>query len=146
MMLCCFGCAGKLQDPERFDFLIKHADAGAKQSADASTSGPPACLTTLFQTKCNTTVGCHGGAAPAAGLDLILPHVEDRLVGKMSSPNSACANMTLVAADGSGGLLTKKLTDTPGCGAPMPFGPGPSALKADELSCVKDWVASVDGS
>jgi hypothetical protein len=147
MTVCCWGCAGELKDPERFDFLIKHKDAGTKQ-ADASTSGPPpapACMTKLFSDKCGQSI-CHGGAMPQAGLDLISNGVAMRLVGKSSAVSGACKGKTLVAADGSGGLLLDKLSATPSCGGSMPVGATPGSIQGADLTCIKDWVDAVGGS
>lgn len=145
----CWGCAGDLENPERFSFLL---DGGTKvtaaQGATGTTGGTggtsgipkaPECLTSLFAASCSSA-GCH--AADAEPLDLVSSGVEDRLVNKPSS-STACKNYVYVTTDGSPSLLLQKLQAKPPCGLRMPLGP---PLSADQLACVSGWVEAVSNA
>jgi hypothetical protein len=130
----CWGCAGDLENPERFGFLL---DGGTKTNAQGGIPAPPPCLTSLFEARCGMA-GCHA-AKSTTQIDLVSPKVEDRLVGK--TPNGlACKDGVFVAADGTDSLLLQKVDGTPPCGSAMPLG---GKLSADELKCVSDWVSDV---
>lgn len=114
------GCAGELEDPERF--------------ADCA----PGYVEQLFQTACGGA--CHAGDEPAAGLDLVSPGVEDRLIDVVSTTET-CGGRPLVASDGMAPedhLLLDKLAETPSCGGRMPF--GGELLPSRDVECVRRWV------
>jgi hypothetical protein len=144
-VLLCLGCAGKLRDPDRFDFLIPDAsedsDADTADSSTPASTAAPACLVTIFQNSCGTTT-CH--AAGALQIDLLSPNVAQRLIGKPSAATGVCANRVLVATDGGASLLVDKVSASPPCGSPMPL--GGTALSTDQRSCLTSWVQSVAGS
>jgi hypothetical protein len=114
------GCAGELQNPERF--------------ADC----PPGFVEELFMEKCAGE--CHAGAEPEAGLDLVSPGAAERMVGATSVQES-CAGLMIVDPGGENSLLVEKLGDAPPCGARMPF--GETKLDAAEVECVRRWVDEV---
>jgi hypothetical protein len=117
------GCAGELEEPERF------------------ASCPPGFVEQLFQTRCAGE--CHTGAEPEAGLDLTSTGVEARLIGAPST-TTFCEGGVLIDPDSDDHLLIDKLQQTPSCGARMPF--GAEALSAGEIECVRRWVdASLGG-
>ena len=132
----CWGCAGDLENPERFSFLL---DGGTKMNAQGGIPAPPPCLTTMFEARCGMSI-CH--AANTAQIDLVSPKVQDRLVGKKAA-GMACKEGVFVATDGSDSLLLQKLDGMPPCGSAMPLS---GKLSSDELKCVSDWVKDVGGS
>jgi hypothetical protein len=133
----CWGCAGDLENPERFGFLL---DGGTKMNAQGGIPAPPPCLTSLFETRCGTP-GCHV-ANSTIQIDLVSPKVEERLLDK--KPNGlSCKVGLLVATDGTDSLLLQKVQGSPPCGSAMPLN---GKLSADELKCVSDWVKDVGDS
>jgi len=140
----CWGCAGDLEDPERFDFLLDGATiADAAQSQPSGGGTPPKapeCLTQLFATNCSTSTACHG--AGALQIDLVSSGVESRLVDKASTSElcRSVANNVYVPTDGSPSLLLRKLEAQPPCGLRMPIG---VPLKDAEMTCVSAWVKAV---
>lgn len=81
---------------------------------------------------------CHGGTTPQAGLDLVSAGLEERLVGV---PAAECGGILVVPGDPESSYLYAKLTeDTPDCGNRMPLG---GSLPADELACVRTWIAGL---
>jgi hypothetical protein len=114
------GCAGELENPERF--------------AECA----PGFVEQLFQEKCAGQ--CHAGADPEAGLDLASPGAGTRVMGR-ASVQEACEGLMIVDPTGGDSLLVDKLTDTPPCGARMPF--GQSKLSGAEVECVRRWVDEV---
>jgi hypothetical protein len=132
-VICCCSCAGKLRDPERFEFLL---DA----SVDAGAKGAPACATMLFRAKCNQSI-CHAAGAPQ--VDLVSDGVEGRLVDQPSSDHGMCKGMTLISTDGSPSLLLLKVGNSPPCGSKMPL--TGAALTSDETKCLTNWVADLSG-
>ena len=114
------GCAGELENPERF--------------ADC----PPGFVEQLFMEKCAGE--CHTGAEPEAALDLVSPGAAQRLVGQ-ASVQEECGGLMIVDPGGENSLLVDKLGDSPPCGARMPF--GQNKLDAAEVECVRRWVDEV---
>lgn len=156
----CWGCAGDLEDPDRFGFLLGGATAqggrggtgnsgagssgtnnsgtgGAGGSGSATPSITP-CLKTLFEERCGT-VACH--AASSMFLDLVSPNVEQRLIGKASTTAECKDDGVYVSSDGGDSLLLKKLEEQPPCGSKMPLVGGD--LTDADITCVEDWVKSV---
>jgi hypothetical protein len=127
-------CAGDLDNPERFGFLL---DGGTKMNAnEGEVPPPPQCLTALFAARCGKA-GCH--VADTQQIDLVSPKVEDRLVDQKST-STQCKDHVLVASDGTESLLLKKVDGVPPCGLPMPLG---EKLSVAEVKCVSDWVSAV---
>jgi hypothetical protein len=120
------GCAGELENPERF------------------ASCPPGFVEQLFQTRC--AGACHGATEPEAGLDLVSTGVEARLVGEAST-TTFCEGALMIDPEGTSDadhLLLDKLGADPSCGSRMPFGAEP--LSAAELECVRRWVDATLGA
>jgi hypothetical protein len=138
----CLGCAGKLDNPERFGFLL---DGGSSNKGDASSpqidTTPPDCVTTIFKNRCGTA-GCHvqGGTGQP---DLVSADVSARLIDQSSS-SKACGGNVYVSTSGEDSLLLQKLEANPPCGSPMPL--TGDKLKADELSCISAWVEKVSSA
>lgn len=114
------GCAGELENPERF------------------ASCPPGYVEQLFAAKCAGP--CHAGAEPESGLDLESAGVEARLIGE-PSVSGFCDGRLLIdpeADDPLDHLMLDKLQDRPTCGSRMPF--GTEALTSAEVECVRRWI------
>ena len=119
------GCAGELEDPERF------------------ASCPPGFVAQLFQTRCAGP--CHAGAEPEAGLDLVSEGVEARLIG-VTSTTTFCEGKALIEPDAvepTEHLMIDKLQERPSCGSRMPF--GAEGLSQAEIECVRRWVDEAVG-
>lgn len=129
----CWGCAGDLDDPERFDFLLD----GAMTNAPDAPPEAPECVTSLFETRCSTSTACHG--AESLQLDLVSADVESRLID-VSSTSRDCGDSVYVPTDGSASLLLEKLGEQPPCGLRMPIG---QPLEESEMMCVSAWVQAV---
>jgi hypothetical protein len=120
------GCAGELEDPDRF------------------ASCPPGFVERLFQTRCAGE--CHTAEEAKAGLDLASTGVEARLIGE-SSGTPFCDGRMLIdpaATEPTDHLLLDKLSEKPTCGARMPF--GAEALSSAEIECVRRWVDEMVGA
>lgn len=112
-------CAGDLADPERF--------------ADCA----PGYVEQLFQEGCSGGGDCHDSTEPEAGLDLVTPGAEARLLG-VASMQESCDGAPLIDPAGGDHLLLQKLGDTPPCGARMPF--GDAKLSRSQIECVRRWI------
>ncbi len=121
VILACLGCAGELQNPDRFL---------ACESFDVETELTARCATSA----------CHDQDEPAAGLDLSSVNLRLRLTD-VASTSALCSDRLLVdSANPAMSLLVQKLQPAPPCGDSMP--PGGQFLSAEEVSCVQDWVDS----
>jgi mono/diheme cytochrome c family protein len=122
-------------------------DAGADSiSSDSSNVEGGACVAgessesiraAIFVPFCGD---CHSGSMPEAGLNLVTPGFDARLIAATSS---TCAPARLlVPGDPAGSLLIRKVRRTQGtCGDSMPQG-GP-ALSATDLGRLESWVRSL---
>lgn len=120
------GCPGELENPERF------IDENLPQAC-------PDIVQQLFVMRCAGSI-CHEGAEPAAGLDLISPNVESRLV---NVEGRDCPGLLVDPVLPETSLLYQKLLPLPDCGSPMPI--GKPALTGFELECVREWIATRSG-
>jgi hypothetical protein len=120
------GCPGELAEPARF-LENDCGDVPAK----------------LLAPRCGSS-GCHGPIEPAGGLDLVSPELARRLVDQPAvGPSCSDQGETLaVPASPGDSLLVRKLAASPPCGSPMPL--GQAAFDADEVSCVRRWIGSLD--
>ena len=122
------GCAGSLSNPE--DFI------------DGGTS--PKSAEMVLADSCGT-VGCHDDSPqPEAGLDLLSPNVESRVVG-VNATGVGCESEILVVAGGpDGSYLLDKVLNTPGiCGLSMPV---VGTLSASEIEILRQWIIDLGGS
>lgn len=129
-----FGCAGTLEEPDRFG----DAGAASQGSTQADSAPAPSCPnveTDVIQKKCALS-GCHAAAGASAGLDLASPDVLGRLANK---PASGGAGSLVVPGDPAKSVLYTKLTATPPFGSRMPLG---TPLDDATLACVHDWIAA----
>lgn len=139
------GCAGELDNPEDFEFLLDSGSAvGPDDDAgdvDGGGGDVPSCVTDAFQT-CGL-VGCHNSTAPQ--VDLVSPGLAARLVDQPSLAGGLCEGRVFIPTDGTESLLLKKLSTSSDCGSPMPLGRAPGTPYAD-YDCIEAWVISLGGS
>jgi len=117
------GCPGELENPERF------LDGGIPQSC-------PDIPSEIFAKRCAGSI-CHEGANAAAGLDLVAPNLESRLVDVKAQ---ACPGLLVDPMLPEASLIYQKLLPLPDCGSPMPI--GKPALSSFEVECVREWIAT----
>jgi hypothetical protein len=101
---------------------------------------------------CSVVGACHDAAGSAAGLDLLTPGWQNKLVGTnptatggMDTLHSMCVGHGPYLVAGSNpatGLFLDKLKMTPPCGVHMPNLPG-SDFSATELACIQDWATGL---
>jgi hypothetical protein len=133
------GCVGSIDDLAPFLAAddVFGADA-TDASIDATLDAPGLCSLDverdLLGGRC-ASASCHGGADPAAGLDLASPNVGRRL----ANVRSRCGATPLVApGDPNGSLLFQKVSmATPACGARMPLD---GTLSPAEIACLGAWI------
>jgi hypothetical protein len=95
---------------------------------------------------CTVAGACHDGSpATAAGLDMVNPGWEQRLIGQLPPGTNAsmCGGVKtpylIAGSRPAAGLFLQKLTqDPPPCGALMPTLGGP--MSADDLQCFQRWA------
>jgi hypothetical protein len=91
-----------------------------------------------------TNGGCHG-APFQAGLDLLSPGRDERLLA-MASTRDACGHPLLDSQDFSNGTLGRvvdaKIHAESSCGVLMPLGSS-TGLSGDDLECFRGWVAGL---
>ena len=145
-------CAGDLDQPERFDAVLKRfrdggtgnvgllRDSGtAPADAGASEDALPACVAQLFGKTCGA-VGCHEKGSMT--LDLVSAGVTERLVDQ-ESDTMLCKGRAYIDSSGGASLLFDKLGTSPPCGAKMPL---VGTLTAAQRTCLTDWVSSLGGA
>ena len=167
LLICAItGCAANLANPQ--DFADRPnpaggaggssgaAGSGGSGTAGSAGSGPivstPDCVLTLFKTGSGSCSGsvCHDqGVNAAGGLDLASPNVAARLVDQVAlhtavGPTDVCptGDKLIDTSNPTESWLLKKLSATGVgmCGSVMPLG---GTLSADQLSCLQDWINSV---
>jgi hypothetical protein len=147
-------CAGDLEQPERFDAIVKRfrdggtgsggllRDSGMGSGAvDSGVSGdePPACVTQLFSKTCGAA-GCHEKGSKT--LDLASAGVTSRVLDQ-ESDTMLCSGRKYIDSNGGVSLLFDKLGQSPPCGARMPL---VGTLSAAQRTCLTDWVDSLGGA
>ncbi|MFB1482628.1 hypothetical protein U8525_20030 [Corallococcus sp. RDP092CA] len=117
------GCAGGLDDPERFT------------GGNTSSCAPGTTASSIIQAQCFT---CHSTENKAAGGNLDLQ--ASGLPGRLYTTNATCDAAPLAdSANPSQSFFLKKLTTSPGCGAQMPLG---SSLSAADTACLTEWLVA----
>lgn len=121
-------CPGSLSNPEDF------GDGGVSIE-DAET---------ILAESCGTT-GCHDSSAQAqAGLDLLSPNVESRVVDVNAIGIGCSDEILVVAGDPDASYLLDKILNTPGiCGLPMPI---LGSLSSEEIDTIREWIIDLGGS
>lgn len=109
--------------------------AAADSAAGVSFSGQ---IQPIFTSSCASS-SCHGGSAPAAGLDLQAGQAHAALVGVQSAQCTTLKRVQAGQPDQS--YLMQKLEGSGTCfsGDPMPKGGAP--LGAANISLVKSWIS-----
>lgn len=129
LVLALIGCPGSLDHPERFsdtdDASGKFADCPLAIDVERD----------LFPAKCGTA-GCHDATSKAAGLDLKSADVIGRLKEQVSQNCDGKKLIDTAAIESS--VLLLKVTEMPGCGAPMPL--GTRGLSSDEYECLRAYL------
>ena len=128
LVLLIAGCPASLSNPE--DFI----DGGTVEKE----------AETILAESCGTT-GCHDASPQAqAGLDLISPNVESRVVGVNAIGVGCESDILVVAGDPDGSYLLDKVLDLPTiCGLQMPL---VGSLPADEIEILRQWIIDLGGS
>jgi len=122
------GCPGTLDNPEDFidaGLVLKNAE-------------------TVLAENCGTA-GCHDATAQAqAGLDLITPSVESRVVGVNAIGIGCQSKVLVVAGDPDGSYLLDKVLDMPGvCGFEMPY---VGTISESDVQVLRRWIIDLGGS
>jgi hypothetical protein len=99
---------------------------------------------TILAESCGTT-GCHDDTAQAqAGLDLVSPNVESRVVDVNAVGIGCASRIMVVAGDPNSSYLIDKVVNTPGiCGLQMPV---VGSLPADEVDVLREWIVDLGES
>jgi hypothetical protein len=122
------GCAGSLDNPERF------GDGGTAAGFVCPSLGKPAKSEVILK-KCVS--GCHSAAVLASGLDLESADVGNRLVDVSTT---ACPPRHRVDRI-DGGTLQELITQaSPSCTSSMPPGGG---LTNSEINCIVEWTRNL---
>ena len=125
------GCAGTLEDPERFA-----SPTGGGVAPDGLPRDPTRCpdvAVTVFGARC-VNAGCHNADDRTQGLDLQSPDVGTRLMGKRASGGAGF----LIDPEGAAkSVLYRKLTKNPPFGARMPLS---GTLDDGTVACVLAWI------
>ncbi len=121
-------CPGSLSNPDDF------GDGGIVEK-DAET---------ILAESCGTT-GCHDDSSQAqAGLDLLSPNVEARVVDVNAVGIGCTSRILVVAGDPDSSYLLDKVLNVPGiCGLQMPV---VGSLPADEVEVLREWIADLGSS
>ena len=120
------GCAGDLNDPDAF------TGPGGPVDKDAET---------ILAESCGTT-GCHDDSSQAqAGLDLVSPGVEARVVDINAIAIGCTDRVLVVAGNPDSSYLLDKVLNIPGiCGLQMPI---VGSLEPDEVQVLRDWITDL---
>ena len=159
------GCAGELTDAQKEG---RDRDGGSGGSVGSGGSGgssgsgggsagttggsPEVCVLALISplSKACSSLGCHSGSAPAAGLTLteaVIRAPKDELVDKLNKGNKgvmpgcpAGVGKLIDKAQPEKSLIYTKVTAQSPCGDRMPNG---SPLSDAEMACLLNWIKSV---
>jgi hypothetical protein len=99
---------------------------------------------TILAESCGTT-GCHDNTSQAqAGLDLLSPDVESRVVDVNATGIGCTSRIIVIAGDPDSSYLMDKVFNTPGiCGLQMPV---VGTLPADEIEVLQQWIVDLGDS
>lgn len=122
------GCPGGLADPDAF------GDGGVELKSAED----------VFAESCGTT-GCHDASSNAqAGLDLMSPNVESRVVDVNAIGLGCTSDILVVAGDPDNSYLIDKVLNTPGiCGLQMPV---VGTLSPSDIEVLRQWIVDLAGS
>jgi len=128
--LALLGCAGSLENPERFQNLA-NPDAG--QAAPPSDGGCDP-VVDIFPLSCSTSA-CHSAQSQQGNLDLESAGLPQRLVNKAAHGGPG---LLIDKLDPAQSVLLLKLMDPPPFQFQMPLGAPP--LSPVEVACIQAWV------
>lgn len=121
------GCPGNLSNPGAFQ------DGGTQQKEAED----------VFAESCGST-DCHDASEPQAGLDLVSPNVESRVVDVNAIGLGCGTEILVVAGDPDNSYLLDKVLNTPGiCGLQMPI---IGILPASDVEILRQWIVDLGGS
>lgn len=137
------GCAGALEDPERFqrsrDGGLGENDASLGDASidDGGRTDVEAEARALIAARCEL---CHSAALSLGGLDLTGDDVGERLRAGAATCTEVAGQPFVNPNDVANSYFLLKLGPTPPCGARMPQG---GALSTDEIELLTRWVESL---
>jgi hypothetical protein len=140
------GCAGTLEDPQRFLQAAVESDAGVAEegqpspASDGAAGGNCPDIPGLFAQTC-TAASCHSSMTKSQGLDLQSPNLAMRLVGVSATEGPG---LLIDPSSPSQSILYEKLSSPPPFGAQMPLGAAP--LDSATMACVLAWITQVASS
>jgi hypothetical protein len=111
--------------------------SGGGGGGEGPDAAPECDVPVLFQQKCGGA-GCHGATSPSAGLDLVSPGVEERIVEK---PASQGLGVIVRAGRPEDSVLYDRVQEMPTNGARMPLSGPP--LGDAEVVCIRDWISGL---
>jgi hypothetical protein len=117
-------------------------DGGFTIAASGCTPDIATIQKTVFVPRCNTA-GCHNKADQAASLDLESPAPDTQLIDVAAQQCGGQIRVRPGDPDHSY-LIDKLAAAQPACGIRMPN--GASGLAADDVLCIRTWVASLPGN
>ena len=137
------GCGGPASPPPPVDAGVEEPDAGHEADAGVvpDAGEAPRCRTyradiqPIFDTSC-AFAGCHGGAAPSAGLDLGQAAALAALVGTPST--QLPERLRVSPGDPEASHLYAKLGPNPPAGSQMPLGRPP--LPSPVVELIGAWI------
>lgn len=130
------GCAGELENPERFTTTGSNTSGG--NGSDDGGSSTPTCpdVPQVLKTSCGTA-GCHGGAAPTSNLDLASADVGNRLKTQKATTGDPMVD----PANPENSVLYKKTLPKPPFGASMPLSGTP--FDDSMRACLATWIGGL---
>lgn len=133
------GCGGDMSSDVNNPNPINNPNPVTSDTVSFSQNVQP-----IFNASC-ASAGCHGGAQPAAGLDLRGAVSFSSLVNQPASASCSAqvAGAVLVKpGDTEGSMLWRKLANDPGkCGAPMPLGTnGLINVSRSSFDTIEKWI------
>jgi hypothetical protein len=134
------GCAGTLEDTDRFRDGGAPSEAGVEGGSSSNDAAPPNANCgnvedSVMHTSC-ASAGCHAATGSQGSLDLASPDILGRLAGK---PATGGSGVLVTRGDPNASVLYTKLTAMPPFGSRMPLG---APLDDATLACVRDWIAA----
>lgn len=151
------GCAGNLENPERFA-NTQNANTGTNNGeVDGSTTGSTSaftCVAELFAApqdggKCGSS-GCHGVGGASANLDLISGDPETKFINAMGAAGGKCQDVKLVdPGNAENSVLYDILISGELCEgiSTMPIGGFSSSDEASEArACMQTWINSLSAT
>jgi hypothetical protein len=143
------GCAGTLDDPDRFadggaltgaasDDAASATDTGLRDTDAAASIDAAACANvpqSVFLPSC-TSAGCHNSQDKEQGLDLQSPNAASRLI---NIPSSEGAGLLIDPTTPTNSVLYTKLMPNPPFGAQMP---PKEPLDDATIACVLAWIVA----